>query len=163
MRLHVLVEGSSEEELLRDWLRRLLPGHTCVIHKHQGKGAIPGDPSKPLDPKRRGLLDQLPDKLRAYGRSLNPDIERVAVLVDADDDDCQDLKRRMRGVLAVCDPAPTVKFCIAIEEAEAFYLGDRGAIKKAFPGARLARLQGYVPDSIVGGLGTFPRRHRSER
>jgi hypothetical protein len=155
MRLYVLVEGPSEEALLRGWLPRLLPAHTFKIIKHRGKGAIPGDPSRILDPRRQGLLDQLPAKLRAYGQSLNPDTDRVAVLVDLDTDDCRALKRRMTGVLAFCDPAPTVKFCIAIEETEAFYLGDPEAIRKAFPAARLSRLKGRVPDRIVNAWEHF--------
>ncbi len=155
MRLHVLVEGSSEEALLVEWLPRLLPAHKFVIIKHRGKGTLPGDLSKTPDPKHQGLLDQLPAKLRAYGQSLNPDTDRVAVLVDLDDDDCRDLKQRMRGVLAVCDPTLTVKFCIAIEETEAFYLGDTAALKQAFPSVRPVKMKDYVPDSIIGAWELF--------
>ncbi|MBM4397560.1 MAG: hypothetical protein FJ087_17970 [Deltaproteobacteria bacterium] len=150
MRIHVLVEGSSEKKLLDVWLPRFLPGHTFVVHPHRGKGHLPADPTRPPDPKRLGLLDQLPAKLRAFGKSLDPAIERVLVLVDQDDDACKELKGRLVSAAAACDPAPIALFRIAVEETEAFYLGDPGAIRRAFPGSRLHKLRDYVQDSACG-------------
>lgn len=37
-----------------------------------------------------------------------------------------------------------VLFRIAVEETEAFYLGDQPAIRKAFPKAKLRRMKSYV-------------------
>jgi hypothetical protein len=133
----------------------LPPQHSFKVIQHRGKGRLPADLEKPPLPKREGLLDQLPAKLRAYGRSLNPATERVVVLVDLDDDNCADLKARLLRILEVCDPKPRVLFRIAIEETEAFYLGDPTAIRKAFPEARLARLKAYVQDSICGTWEAF--------
>lgn len=146
MRLNVLVEGPSEEALLSCLLPRLLPRHTFDIIKHQGKGRLRSSPRT----TERGLLDQLLPKLRAYGRSLNPSVDRVLVLVDADNDDCRELKRRLTRALARIHPQPTALFRIAVEETEAFYLGDRDAIRRAFPRANLGRLRGYVQDSVCG-------------
>lgn len=148
MRLHILVEGTSEEALLKAWLPRFLPsGHTYKIICHQGKGKLPKNPSEKTN---RGLLDQLPAKLRAFGKSFNSDTDRVLVLVDLDNEDCLDLKKRMTELLTYCDPSPTVLFRIAIEETEAFYLGDLTAIKKAFPKAKTNKANSYVQDSICG-------------
>lgn len=158
MRLHVLVEGESEEALLQGWLRRFLPpSHSFVVLRHRGKGRLPRDPVKVPDIRREGLLDQLPAKLRAYGRELNPATDRVLVLVDADDDPCSDLKQRLLEVLESCDPRPVVLFRLAIEETEAFYLGDPAAIRKAFPQARLQRMKSYIQDSICGTWELFQR------
>jgi hypothetical protein len=149
MRLHVLVEGGSEEALLRGWLPRFLPpGHSFQIIPHRGKGRLPRDPVRVPDIRREGLLDQLPAKLRAYGRTLDPATDRLLVLVDADDEPCLDLKRRLLETLESCDPRPVVLFRLAIEETEAFYLGDSQAIRKAFPQARLHLMQGYAQDSV---------------
>ncbi len=151
MRLHILVEGPSEEAFLNAWLPRFLdPAHSFRIITHQGKGKLSRDPNKPFDPKHRGLLDQLPAKLRVYGRTLKADTDRVVVLVDADNQDCKDLLRRLKQVSDSCDPAPTVLFRIAIEETEAFFLGDSKALKAAFPAARTGKLRGHVFDSICG-------------
>ncbi len=156
MRVHVLVEGSSEEALFKIWLERFLPkGHAFKIIKHRGKGRLPGNIERAPDPRRQGLLDQLPAKLRAFGTALDPNTDRVLVLVDLDNDDCRDLKRRLENLAKACDPAPVVLFRIAIEETEAFYLGDRAAIKKAFPHAKLGKLSEYEPDSICGAWELF--------
>ncbi len=151
MRLHILVEGTSEEALLKAWLPRFLPsGHTYKIIRHQGKGKLPKKPSEKPNPRHHGLLDQLPAKLRAFGKSFNSDTDRVLVLVDLDNEDCLDLKRRMTELLTDCNPAPTVLFRIAIEETEAFYLGDLTAIRQAFPKAKTNKAESYVQDSICG-------------
>jgi hypothetical protein len=145
------VEGPSEEAFLKGWLPRFLPSaHTFKIIPHRGKGKLSGDPSRKPDPKRQGLLDQLPAKLRAYGKALRPDTDRVVILVDLDDDACHALKKRLVTLLKFCEPRPIVLFRIAIEEVEAFYLGDRNAIKVAFPRARLHKMKSYVQDSICG-------------
>lgn len=153
MRIHVLVEGLSEENLIVPLCRRLLPGHALSVIVHQGKGKL----STAVHPQRRGLLDQLVPKLRAYGRTLDSGTDRVLVLVDADADDCGELKGRLESALAGVDPQPTVLFRIAVEETEAFYLGDARAIKTAFPQANLAPLGDYVQDSVCGTWEVFQR------
>jgi len=150
MRLHILVEGRAEEAFLTEWLPRLLPAHSFIVLPHQGKGRLSTDRRKKRNPKQRGLLDQLPAKLRAYGKALNSDTDRVVVLVDLDDQDCYDLKKRLNNLLRHCDPKPTVLFRIAIEETEAFFLGDSAGVKKAFPQAKVGKIRRYHQDSICG-------------
>ena len=48
-------------------------------------------------------------------------------------------------------------FRIAIEETEAFYLGDPRAIRAAFPEAKLRRMKDYQQDSICGTWELFQR------
>lgn len=157
MKLHVLVEGDSEQALLKGWLPRLLPGHSFTVIRHRGKGRLSRGSLKVPDIRREGLLDQLPAKLRAYGRELDPATDRVLVLVDADNDPCSELKQRLLEVLESCDPRPVVLFRLAIEETEAFYLGDPAAIREAFPGARLQRMKNYSQDSICGTWELFKK------
>jgi len=54
------------------------------------------------------------------------------------------------AVLNSCDPKPVTLFRFAIEEIEAFYLGDETAIRRAFPQAKLYRMRDYSQDSICG-------------
>jgi hypothetical protein len=136
--------------LLRGWLPRFLPKHTFRILQHEGKGKLsPHFLQRPAS-RRTGLLDLLPATLRAFGRSLDPATDRVLVLIDLDRDSCSDLKARLVAVLDSCDPRPVTLFRFAIEETEAFYLGDEIAIRKAFPQAKLHRMRNYVQDSICG-------------
>ena len=46
---------------------------------------------------------------------------------------------------------------LAVEETEAFYLGDLKALKKAFPRADMATARRYVPDSVVDTWELFGR------
>ncbi len=146
-----MVEGPSEEVFLEGWLRRFLPpGHSFKIIRHRGKGRLPRDPNSRPVPGREGLLDQLPAKMRAYGRSLNPDTDRLVVLVDQDKDNCQSLKQRLIEAWKACDPRPETLFRIAIEELEAFYLGDPDAIRRAYPRMKMGPLRDYEQDSVCG-------------
>ena len=74
----------------------------------------------------------------------------VIVVVDLDDRDCMAFKQELLDVLRVCNPAPVTLFRIAIEESEAWLLGDRDAVAAAYPNARRAVLDRYVQDSICG-------------
>jgi hypothetical protein len=53
-------------------------------------------------------------------------------------------------LLEHCHPPPKCKFRIAIEELEAWYFGDRVALKKAYPDANDAVLNTYIQDSQCG-------------
>lgn len=155
MRIHILVEGPSETALLRNWLLRFQPNHHHVIIEHQGRGRLSDNFDLVPNPKHRGLLDQLPAKLRAYGNTLDPATDRVLVLLDLDTSDCRELKARLIQLLAATTPAPMVMFRFAVEEVEAFYLGDKRAIRKSFSTIRRASYDGYVQDSICGTWETF--------
>ena len=74
----------------------------------------------------------------------------MLVVVDLDSQDCVRFKRELLGVLQTCNPRPTTVFRIAIEEGEAWLLGDRDAVKAAYPNAKDAVLKGYTQDSICG-------------
>ncbi len=80
----------------------------------------------------------------------------VLVLVDADDDDCRVLKSELKSVVDAVSPLKAI-VRIAIEEVEAFYLGDLRALKAAFPAADMNTARAYEPDSIVGTAELFSR------
>jgi hypothetical protein len=83
MFLEILVEGGADVPTLQEILQRrfnLVENTHFRIHPHKGKGKLPQKPH--AHPQRRGLLDQLPAKLRGY--SHLPPGYCVVVLVDAD-------------------------------------------------------------------------------
>ncbi|MDR3128660.1 MAG: DUF4276 family protein, partial [Tannerellaceae bacterium] len=49
-----------------------------------------------------------------------------------------------------CNPRPETYFCLAVEEGEAWLLGDIPAIKQAYPDAKTSILNSYINDSICG-------------
>jgi hypothetical protein len=148
MTIHVFVEGPSEVALIEPWSKRLLKGCPVKVHPHEGKGKLPDNINATPNPRRRGLLDQLPAKLRAFASDTH--IHGIVVLVDADDDMCTVLRTAIEQTAQTCAPKLRVVARIAIEETEAFYLGDLRALKRAFPDADMDRARGYEPDSIRG-------------
>lgn len=146
MTIHVFVEGPSEVALIEPWSKRLLKGCPVMVHPHEGKGKIPDNINATPDPRHRGLLDQLPAKLRAFANAAH--VDGIVVLVDADDQDCTALRTAIEQAAQICSPNLRVIARIAIEETEAFYLGDLRALKRAFPKADMDLAGGYMPDSI---------------
>ena len=67
-----------------------------------------------------------------------------------DEKDCREFKQELLGVFNACILAPAVLFRIAIEEMEAWLLGDRDAILAAYPNAKVNILDSYIQDAICG-------------
>lgn len=153
MHFEVLVEGQADRTALEPLMGKVLGAygalHTWRIHKHRGKGRLPSDARARPNPGDPTLLHNLPASLRAYSRSLGAN-GAVVVLVDLDDDDCAALKAGLTALLSECHPAPAVLFRIAIEELEAWFLGDRDALVAAYPQARLTVLDDYAQDDVCG-------------
>lgn len=154
MHFEFLVEGQAELTALSILLPKILGDykrpHTWKIHKHRGIGRIPDNPGSPPDPRDPTLLHNLPSKLRAYGNAEDPDLV-VVVLVDLDDrPNCVTFKNELRNLLNYCLQKPSYLVRIAIEELEAWFLGDPVAIKQAYPQVKQSILNEYVQDSQCG-------------
>ncbi len=153
MHLEILVEDRSGSISLEVMIEKILGANRAVhswrIHPYKGIGRLPKNLSGVTNPSNRILLDQLPRILSGYGRSLQ-DSSAVIVVVDSDDRDCLNFKQELLDVLNVCNPRPIALFRIAVEESEAWLLGDRAAVETAYPNAKSSVLDGYVQDSICG-------------
>ncbi|MBF0371568.1 MAG: hypothetical protein HQL52_19185 [Magnetococcales bacterium] len=155
MHFEILVEDQSGKTALDTLVPKILgDGGTFNIHPYKGVGRIPKNLQGTADPSKRILLDQLPRLLRGYGNTFAsyPDDYPAAVIIVCDlDDKClKTFRGELIRVLDACNPAPETRFCIAIEEGEAWFLGDLTAIKTAYPAAKDSVLNGYVNDSICG-------------
>lgn len=152
MHYEVLVEDASGKLLLEPLMEKVLgphgDPHTWRIIKYKGIGRLPADLRGHLDPQKRILLDRLPKILRGYGKSRPPETNAVIVVVDLDTRDCKEFKAELNKVLSGCNPAPQTLFRIAIEEMEAWILGDRAALLAAYPRAKADILDSYKQDSI---------------
>jgi hypothetical protein len=152
MHIEILTEDSSGQRLLEHLMPKLIgphgQPHSWRFHVYRGIGRIPADLSASSDPSRRILLDQLPRLLRGYVKT--PGIDAVVVALDADDRDCVRFLAELRSLAASCGATHFTLFRLAIEEMEAWYLGDRDALHRAYPKARLRALDHYVQDSVCG-------------
>ena len=151
MHFEILVEDPSGKIVLEAVTGRILGAdHTTKVISYQGIGRIPENLRGSSDPSNRILLDRLPRLLRGYGKSLKSHPAAVVVVVDLDSKNCLDFKQEMLDVLDACNPRPTTLFRIAIEEIEAWLLGDANAIRSAYPNAREQVLESYVQDRVCG-------------
>ncbi len=149
MHIEVLVEDSSGEKLLQTLLPKLLGQHTEThtwrLHSYKGIGRVPKGLTHKADPAKRILLDQLQRLLRGYGKT--PGIDAVVVVLDVDKRDCKAFLKELKKLAHACAPAPNTMFRLAIEEIEAWYLGDQTAVVGAYPRAKRVVLDSYVQDS----------------
>ncbi|NVO83474.1 DUF4276 family protein [Hymenobacter terrestris] len=143
MHIEFLLEEESAKAALDILLPKLLPpGATWACFPHRGK---------------TDLFQRLPGRLKTYARQLphQPDL-RVVILMDADTD-CRRRKSELEkivadgGLLTKTTAGPGQPFCIltrlAVQELEAWFLGDRAAIQAAYPRVR---------PQHFGGLGNDP-------
>jgi len=157
IRLFVHVEEPSMYEALKILLPRMIEPHIVDI--------------KIIDHgSKQKLLRDLPNRLRGYKVQARINA-RVLVLVDRDDDDCRLLKQQLEqgaqqaGLMTKSHPDPDGSFQvvnrIVVEELESWFIGDIGALQKAYRGVpvNLGRKAAYRnPDAVAGG--TWEALHR---
>jgi hypothetical protein len=149
------IEDSSGEKALEILVPRLIEKNdTYRIHSYRGIGRIPQKITVSHGAKKQTILDNLPLLLKGFGKSYPSDgVNYIAVIViicDLDDNNKSDFLTELNGLLEHCNPKPQTLFCLAIEELEAWYLGDLCAVKKAYPSAKQEVLSRYINDSICG-------------
>lgn len=148
--VEVLVEDLTSEVVVRSLLERQLGAQgppTWAVRSFQGK---------------RDMLQKLPARLRGLRRSL-PVSGCVVVLLDADQKPCVPQKAELdrlaqaAGLIptsSVAGPGWNIANRLAIEEIEAWFLGDPAAVAAAYAGfpADLGRRAGLRrPDEVKGG------------
>lgn len=150
MHFEFLTEDQSSKIAMEILIPKLLGNDiTFRIFSYKGIGRIPKNLCPQSGASKRLLLDQLPKVLRGYGKDPNCGI--IVVICDLDDKDKQQFLSELQQLLNDCDPKPeTTLFCLAIEEFEAWYLGDINAVKAAYPKANNTVLSGYKNDDICG-------------
>jgi len=145
-----LVEESSMEAALNLLVPRILgQGQSFRIHSHQGKA---------------DLLGRLPARLRGYRHWL-PHNHGIVVVVDEDRRNCHHIKAGLESVAQASGFVTRSRArpqggqfqvinWLAVEELEAWLLGDIEAVRANYPKVppSLSRKAGFRdPDAIVGG------------
>jgi hypothetical protein len=145
--VELLVEEPSIEAALGFLLPKILATTSYTIHPHQGK---------------KDLLKKLPAKLKGYA-SWIPSTWRIVVVVDRDDDDCEQLMTHLEKIAGeaglatrsvIRKPLYRVVNRLAIEELEAWYFGDWEAVRAAYPRVPATiplKAEYREPDAIKGG------------
>ena len=155
MHFEILVEDRSGKEALDILVPKIIPyPNTPRVIAYRGVGRIPKNMRDAKNASRRILLENLPKLLKGYGRTDADEgstyAQAVIVVCDLDDKCLRLFRQDLLSILEQCHPRPTARFCIAVEEGEAWLLGDVEAVLAAYPNARESVLEGYVNDSICG-------------
>ena len=155
MHIEILVEDLSGKRALDVLVPKIIGAQdTFRVHSYRGIGRIPKNMKDASDASKRILLTNLPKLLKGYGRTFQgcaPGYRAAVILVcDLDDKNLKDFLIELHAILDNCHPKPKTHFCIAIEEGEAWFLGDVRAVKSAYPAADDRVLASYVNDSICG-------------
>lgn len=155
MHFEILVEDISGKTALEILIPKIIGNeHTFNVHSYKGIGRIPQGLRATSDPKKRILLDQLPRLIQGYGKTFagypSNYLAVLIIICDLDDRCLSTFRRELLDLVAKCSSSPDTHLCIAIEEGEAWYLGDLEAVKAAYPSAKDSSLNSYMSDSICG-------------
>ena len=154
MHLEILVEDQSGKKALDILIPKIIEDtHTFVVHPYRGIGRIPKGMRDTRVASKRILMDNLPKLLKGYGKTQAGRLnfpEAVILVCDLDDKCLKTFRDELNGILNACNPKPEARFCFAIEEGEAWFLGDLCAVKTVYPKAKDTVLDSYINDSICG-------------
>ena len=154
MYLQFLVEDQSGAALIHTIMPNVLsrfPGATVYYDCKHFKGI--GGFSKGETPKKiktQKLLNDLPLYLRGFDKSLHAIDSAIIIVLDNDDREIAAFSNQLHALVNSLSITIDCVFCVAIEEMEAWLLGDLPAIQAAYPQTRLSHLSSYVQDSICG-------------
>ena len=147
-----LTEDRSGEALIEIVMEKIKQTYPDLIYRIKPFGGIvhfpKGNTAKEIKTKK--LLNSLPTYLRGFDKSLQNISAVIVVVLDNDDRDAAEFQKELENVAMQHMIAIDHVFCLAIEEIEAWLLGDEDAVRAAYPQARLSALHSYRQDSICG-------------
>ena len=154
MHIDILVEDESGKILISTIIDKIIDAsnNTYKIHSYKGIGKLPkkGEIRDFAKIQNRCLLANINRLLNGIGeRNHKSNITgSVVTIFDNDKANCTEMKKDLVESAKMLSYSPNVAFCIAIEEIEAWLLGDFDAIKAAYPKAKDSLYQQYKQDSI---------------
>ena len=138
MHYQFLTEDQSGGLLINELMTKLqksFPAITFDIKTFQGIGHVPraqtGQNAKQI--KNSKLLNSLPLYLKGFDKSLQNISAALFIVLDNDERDTAAFQRELNQLAWRCKIATDCVFCIAVEEIEAWLLGDASAIFAAYP------------------------------
>ena len=152
MHFQFLIEDKSGRTLIELLMEKVKAEHPDVTCDYKAFGGIGGFTKKNTvkETKNGKLLNDLTTYLAGYNRSLVGIDAAVFVMLDNDDRDPAAFREELESVARSRMITIDHVFCVAIEEMEAWLLGDEEALLRAYPNAKIAALRAYEQDSICG-------------
>ena len=158
MHLEFLIEDISGEQLVRDLVDSWLSPEMATRKYHSFKGIGGSVPKKvggtAQEIANKTLLDNLGRLLAGYGNCFEPGKATypyaVVVVCDLDRRDKRQFEKDFSDLCTHCPHPPNAFLRLAIEEMEAWLLGDVTAILSAYPKCKRQMISRYKQDSICG-------------
>jgi len=147
----VLIEDQSSAALIELLMEKITKDFDFVTWNVKSFRGIGGFTKKNTtkETKTGKLLNDLATYLSGFDKSLrHVKPSAVFVVLDNDKRDQAAFARQLKELAARRNITIDHVFCIAVEEVEAWLLGDREAVIKAYPRAKRAALDTYQQDSI---------------
>jgi hypothetical protein len=154
----ILVEDASGKVLLEQIIPKILgpkgkPNQYRIVNiqelKYRVMAALPRKDARTL-PWDVILYQTLAIQLRAYSKALSRKNGVVLVVVDVDSRCMKTFRKKLEEVFHTNAPNLEGGIRLAIEEIEAWILGDLSAVRRAYPLVKEYILTNYEQESICG-------------
>lgn len=152
MYFQFLIEDQSSAALIEILMQRISLTHEGITFNCKAFKGIGGFTKKNTvkETKSGKLLNDLATYLRGFNKSLQNIAAVVVIVLDNDTRNTEAFLAELSQIANQNKIEVDYVFCIAVEEVEAWLLGDEAAILKAYPSAKVRQLHEYVQDSICG-------------
>ena len=157
VKFYFLIEDWSGEELIRTLMERIRATGREFDYECKHFGGLGGfSKGKTAKEAKTGrLLNDLPRYLRGLNKKLsaipkNEGAFPLFVVLDNDTRETPLFQSQLEQIAVDNGIAIDYAFCIAVEEMEAWLLGDLDAVMTAYPQAKRKILRAYRQDSVCG-------------
>lgn len=151
MHFQFMIEDQSSAVLIERIMNKVIVDETDTYDCKSFKGIGGFTKKNTIKETHTGkILNDLATYMRGFQRSLQG-LDAVQIIVlDNDDNDPEIFREQLKAVAEQNGIYMDHVFCLAIEEVEAWMLGDETAIEKAYPNYKKSVLHSYKQDSICG-------------
>lgn len=152
MHFQFLIEDPSGAALIEILMQRISLINEDITYNCKPFKGLGGFTKKNTvkETKSGKLLNDLTTYLRGFNKSLQYISSVIIVVLDNDTRNTEEFLVELNRVAQQNMITVDHVFCIAVEEVEAWLLGDEAAILAAYPLAKIQQLHTYVQDSICG-------------
>ena len=150
MHFQFLIEDQSSAVLIRLIMEKIKAAHPEITYDDKAYKGLGGFTKKNTvkETKEGKLLNDLATVLRGFNKSLQYIPAVIIIVLDNDTRDPSTFLAELEAVAEQNHINVDHVFCLAVEEVEAWLLGDEAALFAAYPNAKTAVLRSYVQDSI---------------
>lgn len=152
MHFQFLIEDQSSAALIEILMQRIFLTNGDITYNCKSFKGLGGFTKKNTikETKSGKLLNDLATYLRGFNKSLQHISAAIIVVLDNDTRNTEEFLAELNRVAQMNMITVDHVFCIAVEEVEAWLLGDEAAVLAAYPSAKVQQLHTYVQDSICG-------------